>query len=58
MENKWERKEYIATYDSDLVKGIVKIRLHRWELKKNYPREEEDMKPPYTIKRKTQQNLY
>ena len=45
-EDKWERQEYIATYDSDLVKDIIKIRLHMWELKKNYPREEEDIKCP------------
>ena len=45
-EDKWERKEYIATCDSDLVKDIIKIRLHMWELKKNYPREEDDMKCP------------
>ena len=41
-EDKWERKEYIATCDSDIVKHI-KIRLHMQELKRNYPREE-DMK--------------
>ena len=45
-EDKWERKEYITTCDSDLVKDIIKIRLHMWELKKNYPREEEDTKCP------------
>ena len=45
-EDKWERKEYIAKCDSDLVKDIIKIRLHMWELKRNYPREEEDMKYP------------
>ena len=45
-EDKWRRKEYIATCDSDRVKDIVKLRLHMWELKKNYPREEEDMKCP------------
>ena len=44
-EDKWERKEYITTCDNDLVKDI-KIRLHMWELKKNYPREEEDTKCP------------
>ena len=27
-EDKWERKEYTATCDSDLVKEITKIRLH------------------------------
>ena len=41
-----ERKEYIAASDSHLVKDIVKIRLHMWKLKKNYPREGEDMKCP------------
>ena len=45
-EDKWERKEYITTCHSALVKGIIKIRLHMWELKKNYPREEEDTKCP------------
>ena len=45
-EDKWERKEYITTCDSDLVKDIIKIRLHMWELKKNYPREEEGKKCP------------
>ena len=45
-EDKWERKEYIATCDSDLVKDIMKIRLHMSELKKNYPREEQDTKCP------------
>ena len=45
-EDKWERREYITTYDCDLIKDIKKIRLHMWELKKNYPREEEDTKYP------------
>ena len=27
-EDKWGRKEYIATFDSNLVKDIIKIRLH------------------------------
>ena len=43
-EDKWGRKEYIASCDSDLVKDIVKLKLQMWELKKNYPREEEVMK--------------
>ena len=45
-EEKWERREYIATCDSDLVKDIIKSKLHMWQLKKNYPREEEGMKFP------------
>ena len=44
-EDKWERKEYITACHSDLVKDI-RIRLHMWELKKNYPREEQDTKCP------------
>ena len=43
-EGKWERKDYISTCDSALVKDIIKIRLHMWELKENYPREEQDTK--------------
>ena len=46
QEDNSERKEYITTCDSDLVKDIMKIRLHMWELKKNYPREEEGTKCP------------
>ena len=45
-EGKWGRNEYLATCDSDLVKDIIKIRLHMWELKKKYPQKEEDMKCP------------
>ena len=50
-EDKWERKEYSATCDSDLVIDIIKIRLHMWGLKKNYPRKEEDMKCPICTKK-------
>ena len=46
QEDKWERKDYITTGDSDLVKDIIKIRLHMWELKNNYPREKEGKKCP------------
>ena len=45
-EDKRERKEYITKCDSDEKKDIIKITLHMWELKKNYPREEEDKKCP------------
>ena len=41
----WSKSVYI-TSNSDLVKDIIKIRLHIWKLKKNYPREEEDTKCP------------
>ena len=29
-EGKWGTKEYIATCDSNLVKDIIKTRLHMW----------------------------
>ena len=45
-EDKWERKEYITTCDGDLVKDIIKIRLHMWKMKKNYPGEKEDKRCP------------
>ena len=51
-EDQWERKEYIATCDSSLVKDTVRIRLHLQELKKNYPRKEEDMKCPICNQKK------
>ena len=56
-EESWERKEYIATCDSDLIKDNIKIRLHMWELKKNSSREEEDMKCPIS-NIKEQQTMY
>ena len=43
-EGKWNRKEYIATWDSELKD--IKIRLHMWKLKNNYPRKEKDMNCP------------
>ena len=35
-----------ATCDKGLVKDIINIRLHMWELKKIYPGKEEEMKCP------------
>ena len=51
-EDKWERKEYIVTCDSIQVKDIIKIRLHLWQLKRNYPREEEGIKCPICNQKK------
>ena len=56
-EDKWERKEYIATCDSDLVKDIIKIRLHMWEQKKNYPREEDTKCPIWNQKEDTTKHV-
>ena len=43
-EDKWKRKECIATCDSDLMKDIIKTKLQMTELKENHAREREDMK--------------
>ena len=40
-DDKWERKIYIEQCKEDTVKDIIKIRLHMWDLKKNYKKEEE-----------------
>ena len=40
-DDKWERKKYIEQCKGDIVKDIIKIRLHMWDLKKNYKKEEE-----------------
>ena len=40
-DDKWERKKYIKQCKGDVVKDIIKIRLHMWDLKKNYEKEKE-----------------
>ena len=40
-DDKWERKIYIEQCKGGIVKGIIKIRLNMWDLKKNYKKEEE-----------------
>ena len=40
-DDKWERKKYREQCKGDIVKDIIKIRLHMWDLKKNYKKEEE-----------------
>ena len=34
-DDKWEIKAYTEQSKGDVVKGIIKIRLHTWDLKKN-----------------------
>ena len=41
-DDKWERKKYIEQSKGVIVKDIIKIRLHMWDLKKNYKKEEEE----------------
>ena len=40
-DNEWERKKYINQCKGETVKNIIKIRLHMWDLKKNYGKVEE-----------------
>ena len=40
-DNKQERKKYIEQCKGYTVQDIIKIRLHMWDLKKNYKKEEE-----------------
>ena len=39
--DKWERKKYLEQCKGDIVKDTIKIRLHMWDLNKNYKKEEE-----------------
>ena len=56
-EDKWERKECIATCDSNLIKDIIKIRLHMWEFKKNYLRQEDTKCPIRNQKEDTKEHV-
>ena len=46
-----------STCDSDLVKDIIKIRLHMWQQKKNYPREEDTKCPIWNQKEDTTKHV-
>ena len=36
------KKEYIKNGNADDIKDILKIRLHMWDVKKNYPKNDTD----------------
>ena len=40
--DKWGRKEYIKECSSDVIKDVIKIRLHMWEVGRNYGKEEQE----------------
>ena len=44
VEDKWEKNKYLQEYDSDTIKDVIKIRLHMWQLKCNYKRNNADTK--------------
>ena len=43
---KWERKQYIKKCESNIIKDVMKIRLHMWNTKCNYKRNESDTRSP------------
>ena len=42
QKDKWLKKEYIKNDNADDIKYILKIRLHMWDVKKNYPKNDTD----------------
>ena len=44
--NQWERKKYFSEVDGRVAMDILKIRLNMWNLKKNYPKDLNDLKCP------------
>ena len=46
VEDKWERKKYLQECDSDIIKNVIKIRLHMWQVNCNYKRDNTDTKCP------------
>ena len=38
QKDKWLMKEYIKNGNADDIKDILKIKLHMWNVKKNYPK--------------------
>ena len=39
---KWKMKEYIKKGNTDDIKDILEIRLHMWDVKRNYPENDTD----------------
>ena len=46
VEDKWERKKYLQECDSNIIKDVIKIRLHMWQVIWNYKRDNTDNKCP------------
>ena len=43
QKDKWQMKEYIKKGNIDDIKDILKIRLHMWDVQKNYPKNDTDI---------------
>ena len=46
----------ISKCESDTIKDVIKIRLHMWNTKCNYKRNESDTTCPFAEQKKTPQN--
>ena len=46
QKGKWQMKEYIKKGNTDDIKDILKIKLHMWDVKKNYPKNDTDTTCP------------
>ena len=57
VEDKWERKKYLQECDSDIIKNVIKIRLHMWQVNCNYKRDNTDTKCPLCQKHTTERVL-
>ena len=51
-------KEYITNVNTDDIKNILKIQLHTWDVKKNYPKNGKNRICPIAEKKKIQQGMH
>ena len=45
-EDKWERKKYLKECDSETINNVIKIRLHKWQVRCNYKSDNTNTKCP------------
>ena len=50
-------KEYKKNGNTDDIKDILKIRLHMWDVRKNYPKNETDTVSQFAENKKIQQSM-
>ena len=58
QKDKWQMKEYIKKGNADDIEDIWKIRLHMWDVKKNYPKNDTQIQyVQFAEKKKIQQSM-
>ena len=50
-------KEYKKNGNTDDIKDILKIRLHMWDVRKNYPKNDTDTVSQFAENKKIQQSM-